>query len=156
MCYYTSREGTNLKRRGGVNQFSNQEDTENQNPNLSTPQNQIKHFNHDYKAVIKSSAEKDEYSEIMLKSDDKPRLNTTQSAKDLGIGLDFFGKITDFCNELKKMTGTIKETEHDSSVKPLVGVQDDHLLDKERKPLLQVRLESTNAKPKFRSNNNIL
>ncbi|KMT18839.1 hypothetical protein BVRB_2g029440 [Beta vulgaris subsp. vulgaris] len=153
---WTRREGTNLKRRGGVNQFSNQEDTENQNPNLSTPQNQIKHFNHDYKAVIKSSAEKDEYSEIMLKSDDKPRLNTTQSAKDLGIGLDFFGKITDFCNELKKMTGTIKETEHDSSVKPLVGVQDDHLLDKERKPLLQVRLESTNAKPKFRSNNNIL
>lgn len=109
-----------MKRRGAANQLSgvaNEEDSENQNPNFSTPppnHNQIKYYN---KAEIKSSAPKDDYSEIMLHSDDKPRLKATLSAKDLFGGRDLFGKITDFCNDLKKMAGTttstrLKETEH--------------------------------------------
>lgn len=108
-----SREATtNLKRRGPANpnQFPNVapnvDDSENQDPNFSTPP---PHPNN--KAGIKSSAEKDDYSDVMLESEEKPRLKATLSAKDLFGGKDFFGKITDFCNELKKMTATTKVKE---------------------------------------------
>ncbi|KAL2940489.1 hypothetical protein RDABS01_007425 [Bienertia sinuspersici] len=167
---WTRREATNLKRRGNV---LNEEEIENQNPNLSTPpnHNQNKHLNN--KAGIKSSAEKkvdDDYSEIMLESDEKPKqLKATQSAKDLFGSKEIFGKITEFCSELKKMAVAtkVKEREDEQEThtlnpnKPLSLKEDEkeekgqkravlgplsekmsESDNKERKPLVQVKVDA--------------
>ncbi|KAL8161752.1 hypothetical protein V2J09_013241 [Rumex salicifolius] len=83
-----------------------QQDDENKNPNLATP---ISHQIKPEKAAIKSSAEKgrdlsEEFSEIPLHSEENPpKLKSVLSAKDLFAGRDLFGKITEFCTELKKL-----------------------------------------------------
>ncbi|GAB4832598.1 hypothetical protein Ancab_006617 [Ancistrocladus abbreviatus] len=151
------RRDGNLKRRGlaqSSNSSLSNEDGENQNPNLSTPIYQIKSM----KAAVKSSAEKKEerdndYSEILL-ADEKPRLKSTLSARDLFGGNDIFNKITEFCHELKKMA-TRKREENGSDIlnakkrsleskaeagKDVSVVSLDKLDEKERerKPLLEV------------------
>ncbi|GAB4828094.1 hypothetical protein Ancab_035009 [Ancistrocladus abbreviatus] len=110
------RRDGNLKRRGlaqSSTSSSTNEDGENQNPNLSTPLPQIKSMN----ASIKSCAEKmekqdNEYSEIVVRADDKPRLKSTLSARDLFGGRDIFNRITEFCNELKRMAIRKREEKH--------------------------------------------
>ncbi|KAM2263491.1 hypothetical protein ACFXTI_039767 [Malus domestica] len=97
-----------LKRRG-LNQSSIyptnnsrfKEESENQNPNLSTPpMNQAKAM----KATIKSSTEKKQPIENTLPNDEVlPKLRSTLSARNLFAGRDLLNQITDFCSELKRM-----------------------------------------------------
>lgn len=167
---WTRREG-NLKRRG-PGQGQSCEDSENENPNFLTPNHRIKAF----KETIKSSAqtstqeEDDEYSEILLHSDEKPRsrLRSTQSARDLFGGRDIFNKITELCNELKKMTGWAKEREAEEAAKicskkegarDVLGSHSEKKMDqrdKERRPFLELTKdrceagERNNAKKKLR------
>ncbi|XP_074272501.1 uncharacterized protein LOC141596289 isoform X2 [Silene latifolia] len=151
-----TRGDTNLKKRGGLIQSStSNEDTENQDPNFSTPNRQIHYLN---KAAIKSSAQKssgdeeEDYVGISLTNDTKkPTLKTTQSAKDLfGGSKELFGKITEFCNELKRLASRTKDDEEKSvedkhqEEEPAINVLGAHLEKqrepaKERLPLLEVR-----------------
>ncbi|GAB2216658.1 hypothetical protein Droror1_Dr00024435 [Drosera rotundifolia] len=109
---WTSREG-NLKKRGTVAQSSTPPATdecgENQDPNVQTPTCLTKSV----KAAIKSSAEKkwqdDNYTEIMLRSNEKPRLKSTLSARDLFGGREIISKVSEFCYELKRMVRRMKQ-----------------------------------------------
>lgn len=109
---WTSREG-NLKKRGAVAQSSTPSATdecgENPDPNVQTPTCLTKSV----KAAIKSSAEKkwqdDNYTEIMLRSNEKPRLKSTLSARDLFGGREIISKVSEFCNELKRMARRAKQ-----------------------------------------------
>lgn len=86
------------------------EDSENQNPNLSTPQNnQAKVI----KAAIKSSTEKKEAIDEPLQQNNEtfPRLKATLSARNLFAGRDILNQITEFCNELKRMATRTRERE---------------------------------------------
>jgi len=111
-----------------------------------------------FKETIKSSAQRstqeedDEYSEILLQSEEKPRsrLRSTQSARDLFGGRDIFNKITELCNELKKMTSWAKEREVEEAEKTgskkegardILGSQ----RDKERKPFLELTKDTCEA-----------
>ncbi|XP_048442099.1 uncharacterized protein LOC103945874 [Pyrus x bretschneideri] len=105
-----------LKRRG-LNQSSIyptnnsrfKEDSENQNPNVSTPpMNQAKSM----KATIKSSTEKKQPIESTLPNDEVlPKLRSTLSARNLFAGRDLLNQITDFCSELKRMAMRVREGE---------------------------------------------
>ncbi|CAN1787642.1 hypothetical protein LINPERHAP1_LOCUS17729 [Linum perenne] len=86
------------------------QDNENQNPNLSTPPNfQIKSM----KSLFKSSSERKRPV-----NDDPSGANTlkpTLSARNLFAGKDILGHISDFCNELKKLTTRSKGRDNDES-----------------------------------------
>ncbi|XP_019158909.1 PREDICTED: uncharacterized protein LOC109155727 isoform X2 [Ipomoea nil] len=85
------------------------DDSENQNPNTETP--------HRFKAklmkeAIKSSAEKKTVDDNSLpKEQQTPRLRSTNSARNLFSGVDLLSRVTEFCNELKKLTARAKEKE---------------------------------------------
>nr|XP_011468820.1 PREDICTED: uncharacterized protein LOC101311806 [Fragaria vesca subsp. vesca] len=105
-----------LKRRGlpnsSVHPTNNsrfKEDSENQNPNLSTPPNyQAKAM----KEAIKSSTEKKQPVETATQSNEVlPRLKSTLSARNLFAGKDILNHITDFCSELKRLAMNAKERE---------------------------------------------
>ncbi|OMO69775.1 hypothetical protein CCACVL1_19280 [Corchorus capsularis] len=89
------------------------EDSENQNPNFSTPPN---HQAKSLKAAIKSSSEKKKpIDQDMSQNDEvnKPSL----SARNLfaGSGRDILGHITDFCTELKKLATRARERENEEN-----------------------------------------
>ncbi|GMH04421.1 hypothetical protein Nepgr_006260 [Nepenthes gracilis] len=153
-----SRRVCDLKRRGlaqSSTASSTNEDSGNQNPNLSTPTRQIKSL----KEAIKSSAEKgeqgDECSEILLQNDEKPRLKSTLSARDLLGGRDILNKIIEFCNELKRMATRTKQEDNgvvvlnakkislESKKEAYLGICNSNSeklneKEKERRPLLEV------------------
>ncbi|KAM1251433.1 hypothetical protein ACFX13_040391 [Malus domestica] len=85
------------------------EESENQNPNLSTPpMNQANAM----KATIKSSTEKKQPIESTLPNDEVlPKLRSTLSARNLFAGRDLLNQITDFCSELKRMAMRAREGE---------------------------------------------
>uniref|UniRef100_A0A2N9II29 Uncharacterized protein n=1 Tax=Fagus sylvatica TaxID=28930 RepID=A0A2N9II29_FAGSY len=86
------------------------EDSENQNPNLSTPP--INHAK-STKTAIKSSTEKKTMANDMSQNNEAPRLKNTLSARNLFAGRDILNQITDFCNELKRMATRARERENE-------------------------------------------
>uniref|UniRef100_A0A251KFH6 Uncharacterized protein n=1 Tax=Manihot esculenta TaxID=3983 RepID=A0A251KFH6_MANES len=136
------------------------EDSENQNPNLSTPPNyQAKLL----KAATKSSSEKKKPVEDTFQTNEAPRLKSTLSARNLFAGKDILGHISEFCNELKKIAMRAKERECDeklnereSNLKEKKDVlvvngnsrealREVDVKEKEKKPLLEAGKEKSEA-----------
>lgn len=63
------------------------------------------------KDAIKSSAEKKSVDDNSLQKEQTPRLRSTNSARNLFSGVDLLSRVTEFCNELKKLTVRAKEKE---------------------------------------------
>lgn len=144
-----------LKKRG-TNQpfgFSNKdtkyhkvvEDAENQDPNFSTP---LQHKAKFGKGTIKSSADKKQASDANERT---PKLRSTLSARNLFSGADLLSKVSEFCNELKKLATRAQDKESANNVEKQgdsdrvdenVGLLNDR--EKERKPLLEQRKEKSN------------
>ncbi|CAK7330799.1 unnamed protein product [Dovyalis caffra] len=83
------------------------EDSENRNPNLSTPTIHHKSM----KEMIKSSSEKNKRIDDVPQTSEAPRLKSTLSARNLFAGKDILVHITEFCNELKKIATRAREKE---------------------------------------------
>ncbi|KAF9675593.1 hypothetical protein SADUNF_Sadunf09G0048400 [Salix dunnii] len=122
------------------------DDSENRNPNFSTPSNYQKSM----KQMIKSSSEKNKPIDDVPQTSEAPRLKSTLSAKNLFAGKDILGHITEFCNELKKLATRAREKES-LNEESQVGEKKDGVVvnegsrevlgelkvkEKERKPLL--------------------
>lgn len=128
------------------------EDGENQNPNLLTPPN-YKSSSKSMKEAIKSSAEKKTMDESCLKKKKKNKseksrsLRSTLSARNLFAGGDILGKVTEFCNELKKLAMRSKEDDRENAGEHLVEnnnlnhVSSDEQKDR-KKPLLEASPEN--------------
>ncbi|KAJ6905351.1 hypothetical protein NC652_023181 [Populus alba x Populus x berolinensis] len=123
------------------------EDSENRNPNLSTPSNYQKSM----KQMIKSSSEKNRPIDDVPQTREESRLKSTLSARNLFAGKDILGHITEFCNELKKLATRAREKESLNEKGSQVGEKKDGVVvnegsrevlgelnvkEKERKPLL--------------------
>ncbi|KAM3734009.1 hypothetical protein ACB098_11G180900 [Castanea mollissima] len=150
-----SKRDAKLKRRGLTNPKFN-EDSENQNPNLSTPP---VHPAKSTKTAIKSSTEKKKMANDMPQNNELPRLKSTLSARNLFAGRDILNQITEFCNELKRMATRTRERE---TVERLIAEKSNVVVEektakegscevlgevkekeKERKPLLEVNKEKS-------------
>ncbi|CAK9168239.1 unnamed protein product [Ilex paraguariensis] len=152
-----NRRDSTLKKRGFIQTpFSSNkdlkcdsvvEDSENENPNLSTPPNhKASRF---MKEAVKSSAEK-KRADNSLHNEEAPRLRSTLSARNLFAGRDILNQITEFCNELKRLAMRPKDREnlekenvkspvrmHKQEVKNHLGKNSKDMNEKdERKPLL--------------------
>lgn len=127
------------------------EDGENQNPNLSTP---LK-YKAKLKEAIKSSTEKKQF-ECISPKDEKQKLKSTLSARNLFAGRDLLNQISDFCSDLKKLALRAKERENvekENSNKIPLAVNKQELKEcsdnkprimlDERKPLLEVGKEKS-------------
>lgn len=140
------------------------EDGENQNPNLSTP---LK-YKAKLKDAIKSSNEKKQLESISP-MDEKQKLKSTLSARNLFAGRDILNQISDFCSDLKKLALRAKERENVEKENPnktplAVNKQDvkdysdskPRIMLDEKKPLLEVSkekyeaFEKSNGKDKLR------
>ncbi|KAF8009761.1 hypothetical protein BT93_J0680 [Corymbia citriodora subsp. variegata] len=132
------------------------QDSENQNPNLSTPPN----FYSITKETIKSSAEKKKAADDASEATALPRLRSTLSARNLFAGRDILNQISEFCSELKKLATRTKEKENaekQNAAKDVAPTEKDKPGDvleelggegKERKPLLEVRMEKSDGMKK--------
>lgn len=122
------------------------EDGENHNPNFATPMNfKAKSV----KEAIKSSAEKKTFDENTLK--EQPRsLRSTLSARNLFAGGDILSKVTEFCNEMKKLAMRSRDRENleESVAKDTLNAYSGNLGDeeKEKKPLLGLSTEKCKEK----------
>ncbi|XP_030962564.1 uncharacterized protein LOC115983865 isoform X2 [Quercus lobata] len=152
-----SKRDAKLKRRGLNNPKFN-EDSENQNPNLSTPP---VHPAKSTKTAIKSSTEKKKMVNDMPQNNELPRLKGTLSARNLFAGRDILNQITEFCNELKRMATRTREREtverliveksnvcvEEKATKEgsceVLGKVNEKDKEKERKPLLEVDKEKS-------------
>ncbi|XVF33737.1 hypothetical protein REPUB_Repub17cG0194300 [Reevesia pubescens] len=128
------------------------DDSENQNPNISTPPN---HQAKSLKAAIKSSSEKKKPIKDISESEEMPWLKRTLSARNLFAGRDILNHITEFCNELKKLATRARERENEEKlcekksqeaatvVKEVYGqvLGELDVKEKERKPLLELGRE---------------
>ncbi|KAF2293589.1 hypothetical protein GH714_003159 [Hevea brasiliensis] len=110
---YGNPRDAKLKRRGQSqcsftysdrSKFS--EDSENKNPNLSTPPNYQAKF---LKEMTKSSAEKKKPVDDIFQTNEAPRLKSTLSARNLFAGKEILCHISEFCNELKKIARRARE-----------------------------------------------
>ncbi|XP_055815104.1 uncharacterized protein LOC129884852 [Solanum dulcamara] len=123
------------------------EDSENQNPNFATPPRFKAKL---MKQTIKSSTEKKPDDE---KEEQIPKLRSTLSARNLFAGGDLLNKVSEFCNELKRLVVTrTKEREkcadENLETSPLMGenkqkepiIVDDK--ERERKPLTEMTKET--------------
>lgn len=161
-----------LKKRGLVPALSAKEsklerlveDGENQNPNLSTP---LK-YKAKLKEAMKSSTEKKKFESISPK-DEKQKLRSTLSARNLFAGRDLLNQFSDFCSDLKKLALRVKERENvekentnetplpvnKQELKECLDNKPKIVLD-ERKPLFEVSkeksevLEKSNGKEKLK------
>lgn len=168
MVFYNFRDAT-LKKRGQIQPSVSLnkdlkcdkivEDSENQNPNFATPP-RFK-ANKLMKQTIKSSTEKkppvDEKEEQQI-----PKLRSTLSAKNLFAGGDLLNKVSEFCNELKRLVVTRtrereKCADENLETSPLMEpiIVDDK--ERERKPFMEMNKEtnelvakSSNTKEKQR------
>ncbi|CAH8385234.1 unnamed protein product [Eruca vesicaria subsp. sativa] len=105
------------------------EDSENKNPNSTTPPRS-------WRAALKSSSAK-------KMSKETPKLKSTQSARNLFSGRDLFGHISEFCYELKRLATRVTEREDTTGKVEVNQPYSVHELElkKERKPLLEVSKE---------------
>ncbi|OMO80823.1 hypothetical protein COLO4_23930 [Corchorus olitorius] len=119
------------------------EDSENQNPNFSTPPN---HQAKSLKAAIKSSSEKKKPIDQDMSQNQNDEVKPSLSARNLfaGSGRDILGHITDFCTELKKLATRARERENEenkgevvkeASSAQVLGELDLDVSHKGRKPL---------------------
>ncbi|XP_047939257.1 uncharacterized protein LOC125186837 [Salvia hispanica] len=127
-AYQRGNRDATLKKRGTNQPFGLvAEDAENQDPNFSTP---LQHKARFGKAATKSSANKKEDS---YANEGAPKLRSTLSARNLFSGTDLLSKVSEFCNELKKLTTRAqdKESAENHTEETSVGILS------ERKPLLE-------------------
>lgn len=111
------------------------EDAENQDPNFSTPlQNKAKLGKGTFKSSTNKKQESDGYERA-------PKLRSTLSARNLFSGTDLLSKVSEFCNELKRLATRAHERESAGNVGENVVVVNDK--EKERKPLLEARKEKS-------------
>ncbi|KAL1534021.1 RING-type E3 ubiquitin transferase [Salvia divinorum] len=131
-AYQRGNRDATLKKRGANQPFRLvAEDAENQDPNFSTPLQYKARFG---KATGKSSANKKEDS---YASDGAPKLRSTLSARNLFSGTDLLSKVSEFCNELKKLTTRAQDKESaENHAEESVGILSER--EKERKPLLEM------------------
>ncbi|KAI5410395.1 hypothetical protein KIW84_055776 [Lathyrus oleraceus] len=131
-------------------------DSENQNPNLVTPQ--LKST----KAFIKSSDEKKKPVDDTLQENTVvPSLKSTLSAKNLFSRRPILNQITEFCNELKRLAIRARERENTENLNPIESKEEVVVHEQtppvkavaERKPLLEMskveRLEGMSVKGKL-------
>ncbi|KAJ6299383.1 hypothetical protein OIU76_020370 [Salix suchowensis] len=124
------------------------QDSENRNPNLSTPTS----HHESTKEMIKSNSKNNNPIDDVPQTREAPRLKSTLSARNLFAGKDKLGHITEFCNELKKMATRAWEKESLNEKESQVGEKKDgvfvnegsrdvlrelNVKEKERKPLLE-------------------
>ncbi|KAJ9552383.1 hypothetical protein OSB04_016428 [Centaurea solstitialis] len=137
------------------------QDSENQNPNFSTPP--PNHKARSIKEMIKSSSEKNDGENGFLVKEEPPRvLKSTLSARNLFAGRDILNQVTEFCNEMKRLATRAKDNGEKEIAKKVpvaikkqeVGVLQESKND--RKPLLEVKKEkyeetekASNAKQKL-------
>ncbi|KAI3448902.1 hypothetical protein Pfo_005567 [Paulownia fortunei] len=128
------------------------EDGENQDPNFSTPLN---HKAKVGKEAIKSSTEKKQINDTIVKNERTPKLRSTLSARNLFSGGDLLNKVAEFCNELKKLATRPRDKDNVDNVDgndvekqgakdhtdENLGVLNDK--EKERKPLLELGKEKS-------------
>ncbi|XP_010557795.1 PREDICTED: uncharacterized protein LOC104826677 [Tarenaya hassleriana] len=120
---------------------SNNYDSENQNPNSSTPL--PSHHAKSWRAALRSnSVKKTMNTHEKLQREDEPKLKSTLSARNLFHGKDILGHISELCNELKRLATRVTERE-ETVVKPnaeetltQVGKSKE-----QRRPLLEVDKE---------------
>ncbi|KAL3380758.1 hypothetical protein AABB24_001085 [Solanum stoloniferum] len=110
------------------------EDGENQNPNFATPPRFKAKL---MKQTIKSSAEKKPVDE---KEEHIPKLKSTLSARNLFAGGDLLNKVSEFCNELKRLVVTRTKEREKCADENLPLIVDDK--ERERKPLLEMTKET--------------
>lgn len=94
--------------------------------------------------MIKSSAEKNNnFESVLLTKEETPRLlKTTLSARNLFAGRDILNQVTEFCNELKRLTTRTKDNGEKETAKKNIKKQEAGLLQEsksERMPLLEVK-----------------
>ncbi|CAK8570839.1 unnamed protein product [Lathyrus sativus] len=131
-------------------------DSENQNPNLATPQ--LKST----KAMIKSSDEKKKPVDDALQDNTAgTSLKSTLSAKNLFSRRPILNQITEFCNELKRLAIRARERENTENLKPIESKEEVVVHEKtppvkaltERKPQHEMgkveRLDGTGVKGKL-------
>ncbi|XP_058752416.1 uncharacterized protein LOC131625585 [Vicia villosa] len=136
-------------------------DSENQNPNLVTPQFKST------KALIKSSDEKKKPVDETLQENNAavPSLKSTLSAKNLFSRRPILNQITEFCNELRRLAIRARERENTENTENLnpIEIKEEVVVHHEktppvkalaeRKPLLEMgkaeRLEGTCVKGKL-------
>ncbi|CAI9103097.1 OLC1v1001531C1 [Oldenlandia corymbosa var. corymbosa] len=120
------------------------EDSENQNPNYATPPNNKAKL---LKETVKSSTEKKQLDvdENAWRKEQPRSLRSTLSAKNLFAGGDILSKVTEFCNELKKLATRPKDKENMGENLIKDSSSDDYgdldVKEKERKPLLEANKE---------------
>uniref|UniRef100_A0A5B6YVG5 Uncharacterized protein n=1 Tax=Davidia involucrata TaxID=16924 RepID=A0A5B6YVG5_DAVIN len=126
------------------------EDSENQNPNITIPCCNTESSKLE-KATMKSSSRKkkllNELPENSLQNERKPKLKNTFSARNLFAGRELLNQIMEFCSELKnlrkkipvsakkgmpeenggKVSGDLEERVGDRERVPLVGVEEGEL-----------------------------
>ncbi|XP_019186592.1 PREDICTED: uncharacterized protein LOC109181294 [Ipomoea nil] len=135
-------------------------DSENQNPNFMTPPPRLKAKV--LKEAIKSSMEREAVEENSLYREQTRRLRSTLSARNLFGGGGLMNKVSEFCNELKKLASRAREKEraenenvertptmvNKQKVKPHFGDEIEGLDEKqkERKPLLELSKEKQTKK----------
>ncbi|KAK8639870.1 hypothetical protein V6N13_138236 [Hibiscus sabdariffa] len=137
-----------LKRRGQAqiqsSVFSKIDDSENQNPNMSTPP--PTQLAKSLKEAIKSSGERkkpmvtDDISQSP--TDEIRRLKSTLSTRNLFAGRDILSHITEFCNELKKLATRARERETEEEM------GEGKIQAEERKPLLELGQEKADVMQK--------
>ncbi|XP_031110974.1 uncharacterized protein LOC116015105 [Ipomoea triloba] len=130
-------------------------DSENQNPNFMTPPRlKAKAL----KEAIKSSMEREAVEENSVYREQTRRLRSTLSARNLFGGGGLMNKVSEFCNELKKLASRAREKERAENETPIMvnkqkikahfgdemkGLDDEK--PKERKPLLELSKEKCEA-----------
>ncbi|KVI01817.1 uncharacterized protein LOC112500209 [Cynara cardunculus var. scolymus] len=121
------------------------QDSENQNPNFSTPPN---HKAKSIKEMIKSSSEKNHVEDGFLVKEEPPRvLKSSLSARNLFAGRDILNQVTEFCNEMKRLATRAKDNgEKEIAKKDVVATKKQEMgvlqeSKNERMPLLEVKKE---------------
>ena len=150
LCYFCCPRDAALKKRGFSSNTDSKstksvQDSENQNPNFSTPPN---HKAKSIKEMIKSSSEKNNGENGFLVMEEPPRvLKSTLSARNLFAGRDILNQVTEFCNEMKRLATRTKDNgEKEIAKKDPVAIKKQEMgvlqdSKNERKPLLEVKKE---------------
>ncbi|KAK4379676.1 hypothetical protein RND71_001538 [Anisodus tanguticus] len=128
-AWFCRPDAATLKKRGQIQCDKIVEDSENQNPNFATPTRLFR--TKLMKQTIKSSAEKSE------KGEEIPKLRSTLSARNLFAGGDLLNKVSEFCNELKRLVVTrTKEREkcadENLETSPLMGSKQEPTKEREK------------------------
>ncbi|KAF9665724.1 hypothetical protein SADUNF_Sadunf16G0153500 [Salix dunnii] len=121
------------------------QDSENRNPNLSTPTN----HHESTKEMIKSNSENNKPIDDVPQTREAPRLQSTLSARNLFAGKDKLGHITEFCNELKKMATRAWEKESLNEKESQMGEKKDGVFVNEgsREVLRELNVKEKESKP---------